>query len=44
MSIRYWHALSRCPHGKPPNKGIGEDEVQVAIVSSSAENVSLLNQ
>jgi len=37
-------ALSRCPHGNPPNKGIGEDEVQVAIVSSSTENTSLLSQ
>ena len=27
-------ALSRSPNGKSPTKGIGEDEVQVAVVCS----------
>lgn len=36
--------LSCNPLGRPPNKGIGQDEIQVAVVSSSAENISLLSQ
>ena len=36
-------ALSRSPNGKPLTKGIGEDEVQVAVVSSSTADVSVLS-
>lgn len=35
-------ALSRNPNEKPPPKGIAEDEVQVALVSSSANDISSL--
>ena len=35
-------ALSRNPHEKPPSKGIGEDEVQVAVVSSSIDISAIL--
>ena len=34
--------LSCSPHGKLPNKGIGQDEIQVAIVTTSTENIPLL--
>ena len=34
-------ALSRGPNGKPPTKGIREDEVQVAVFCSSTVDVSL---
>ena len=36
-------ALSHSPNGKPLTKGIGEDEVQVAVISSSTADVSLLS-
>ena len=35
---------SRSPHGKPPTMGIGQDEILVAVVRSSAKNVSLLGE
>ena len=36
-------ALSRNPHEKPPSEGIGEDEVQVAVVNLSPNISAMLN-
>ena len=36
--------LSRIPHGQPPTMGIGQDEIQVAVICSTAKNVSLLDE
>ena len=36
-------ALSRNPHEKPPMQGIGEDKVQVAVISSSVDISTMLN-
>ena len=35
-------ALSRNPHEKPPSEGIAQDEVQVAVVSSTCDNISTM--
>ena len=35
-------ALSRSPHEKPPSEGIAEDEVQVAAISSTSNDISTM--